>query len=209
MSGYAQMLQARAAELPEDMRELVERILAQGEHMEQLIVALLELSQISRHELRKIGTDLSEIAEHTFEELQRRDPERALRWSVEPGMRAYADPRLLRIVFDNLLGNAWKFTRDEQDPAIEVGVIDGETCTFFVRDNGAGFDPQYAKKLFQPFQRLHPASQFEGTGIGLATVQRIVRRHGGHIWSESTPERGATFFFELPAQQRAHSGRGT
>ncbi|MES2563719.1 MAG: ATP-binding protein, partial [Pseudomonadota bacterium] len=187
----------------------VEKILAQGEHMEQLIAALLELSQISRHELRKIGTDLSEIAKHTLEELQSRDAGRAIRWSVEPGMRAYADPRLLRIVFDNLLGNAWKFTRDQQDPAIEVGTIAGDTCTFFVRDNGAGFDPQYAKKLFQPFQRLHPASQFEGTGIGLATVQRIVRRHGGRIWSESTPQHGATFFFGLPAQQRAYSGRGT
>src|SRR5690606_2192820 len=108
--------------------------------------------------------------------------------------------RLMRALFENLLANAWKFTRKREDGQIQVGTMPGSAETFFVRDNGAGFDPAYADKLFQPFQRLHPASQFEGTGIGLATVQRIVRRHGGRIWAESKPGEGATFYFELPTQ---------
>ena len=208
MRGYAEILKARSLELPADTGELVDRIITQGDHMEQLIAALLELSRISRYDLGKIATDMSEIATLTLQELQARDPARTLQWSVEPGMRAYADPRLMRVVFENLLGNAWKFTRDRSNAMIEVGRVAKSPATFFIRDNGAGFDQAYAEKLFQPFQRLHPASQFEGTGIGLATVQRIVRRHGGRIWAESTPDEGATFFFELPAQQRVHYTRG-
>lgn len=208
MRGYAEILKARSLDLPADTSELVDRIISQGDHMEQLIAALLELSRISRSELRKIATDMTEIATVTLQELQSRDPARTLSWSVEPGLRAYADPRLMRVVFENLLGNAWKFTRDRSDAVIEVGRVAKTPGTLFIRDNGAGFDQAYAEKLFQPFQRLHPASRFEGTGIGLATVQRIVRRHGGRIWAESTPDQGATFFFELPAQQHVNYTRG-
>jgi signal transduction histidine kinase len=122
---------------------------------------------------------------------------------VQEGMRAYADARLMRALYENLLGNAWKFTRERTPGLIEVGCSDDARHTFFVRDDGAGFDPAYAERLFQPFQRLHPASRFEGTGIGLATVQRIVRRHGGRIWGVSKPSEGATFYFELSLELAA------
>ena len=199
MRGYAEILKS-SGELPGESGVLVERILAQGAHMEQLIQALLELSQLSRYELRRLDTDISEIATASLRELQARDPQRTVEWRVEPGLRAHADPRLVRVLFENLLGNAWKFSRDRADARIEVGRTATPRKAFFVRDNGAGFDPAYADKLFQPFQRLHPASRFEGTGIGLATVQRIVRRHGGRIWAESKPDQGATFYFELPME---------
>ena len=199
--GYAQIIRS-AGELPGESGALIERVIAQGEHMEQLIEALLELSQLSRHELRRTTVDVSAIATATLQELAARDPARSVRWTVQPGLTAHADPRLLRVLFENLLGNAWKFTRDRADAAIEVGTTGShaERVTYYVRDNGAGFDPAYADRLFRPFQRLHPASRFEGTGIGLATVQRIIRRHGGRIWAESKPEHGATFYFELPGE---------
>jgi signal transduction histidine kinase len=199
LRGYAERLKSVGA-LPADAPGLVERIIAQGGHMEQLIEALLELSQISRYDLRRTRTDLSEIATSTLRELAARDPQRTVRVEVEPGLKAHADPRLMRVLFENLLGNAWKFTRERADALIEVGTTEGEARTLFVRDNGAGFDPEYADKLFQPFQRLHPASRFEGTGIGLATVQRIVRRHGGRIRAQSKPDAGATFTIELPLE---------
>jgi signal transduction histidine kinase len=196
MRSYAALL--KSSELPDAAAVLLERIIAQGEHMDELIDALLELSQISRSDLRRTGTDMSEAAVATLQGLQSRDAARRVHWSVEPGMRAHADARLMRILFENLLGNAWKFTRERAEARIEVGRSAGAREAFFVRDNGAGFDPAYAERLFQPFQRLHAASRFEGTGIGLATVQRIVRRHGGRIWAESKPDQGATFHFELP-----------
>jgi signal transduction histidine kinase len=199
LRGYAGRL-GSAHDLPAEASGLVERIAAQGEHMEQLIEALLELSQISRYDLRRTSTDVTEIAASTLRELARRDTQRAVRVAVEPGLKAYADPRLMRVLFENLLGNAWKFTRERPDALIEVGTSGAQAGAFFVRDNGAGFDPEYADRLFQPFQRLHPASRFEGTGIGLATVQRIVRRHGGRIRAQSTPGAGATFTIELPME---------
>jgi signal transduction histidine kinase len=208
MRGYAEIMRSSNLPLPDEAVALVDRIIAQGAHMEQLIEALLELSHISRSDLRRLGTDMSEIASSSLRELQCRDPSRNVDWSVEPGMRAHADPRLMRVLFENLLANAWKFTRDRAQARIEVACAPGTRTTFFVRDNGAGFDPAYAERLFQPFQRLHPASRFEGTGVGLATVHRIVRRHGGRIWAESKPEEGATFFFELPMEQRVNYTRG-
>jgi signal transduction histidine kinase len=204
--GYAEILRS-GGELPGEAGALVERIIAQGGHMEQLIEALLELSQLSRYALTRISVDMTDIASATLQELQARDPARSVRWTVQPGLRAHADPRLVRVLFENLLGNAWKFTRDRADATIEVGstVPRSGRSVYFVRDNGAGFDPQYAERLFRPFQRLHPASRFEGTGIGLATVQRIIHRHAGRIWAESRPGEGATFYFELPMEN--HSTR--
>jgi signal transduction histidine kinase len=188
----------------EDAAALADRIVAQGRHMEQLIEALLELSHIGRWDVRRAATDLSALATAACEELDRSNPARTVRWRVQPGMRALADARLMRVLFENLLGNAWKFTRGTAAPVVEVGTdaaAHDAGNAFFVRDNGAGFDPARAARLFQPFHRLHPASRFEGTGIGLATVQRIVRRHGGRIWAQARPEEGATFFFELAADQ--------
>jgi signal transduction histidine kinase len=196
---YAEMLKQSELVTAPDALMMIERIVGQGKQMEQLIEALLELSQISRHDLRRKDTDVSAIARAVLENLQGRDPDRNVQWTVQPGLRVYADARLLRVVFENLLSNAWKFTRNRQDARIEVGAVPDTSDTLFVRDNGAGFDPTYADKLFQPFQRLHPASQFEGTGIGLATVQRIVRRHGGRLWAESKPSEGATFYVEIAA----------
>jgi signal transduction histidine kinase len=197
---YAEVIRKGAAP-PGESDALLERIVAQGEHMEQLIEALLELSQLSRSDLRRVGVDLTSIASDTLREIAARDPARAVRWSVQPGLHANADPRLMRVVFENLLGNAWKFTRERPDATIEVGSTAARGVTsYFVRDNGAGFDPAYAERLFRPFQRLHAASRFEGTGIGLATVQRIIRRHGGSIRAESRPGEGATFYFELPME---------
>jgi signal transduction histidine kinase len=197
---YADMLRARG-ELAGESANLLERVIAQGERMEELIEALLELSQLSRYDLRRTKVDLTAVATEVLQELAARDRERDVRWRVQPGLNAYADPRLMRVLFENLLGNAWKFTRERSDALIEVGADSrGDSTVYFVRDNGAGFDPQYAERLFRPFQRLHPTSRFEGTGIGLATVQRIVSRHGGRIWAVSTPGEGATFHFELAAE---------
>jgi signal transduction histidine kinase len=207
MRGYAEILKS-AQGVPPEAAGLAERIIAQGDHMEQLIEALLELSQISRYDLRRMSTDITDIAASTLRNLQSRDAERTVRFEVEPGLRAYADPRLMRVLFDNLLGNAWKFTRERSDALIEIGRTTAERRALFVRDNGAGFDPAFAARLFQPFQRLHPATRFEGTGIGLATVQRIVRRHGGRIWAESKPDAGATFFIELPMESGVNYTRG-
>ncbi len=199
--GYAEMLRTGGEPLAPESASMLERIVAQGEHMETLIEALLELSHISRYELRRVSTDLSAVATGVLEELARREPARTVEWRVEPNLRAWADPRLVRVLFENLLANAWKFTRKRPDARIHVGATRSAATAFYVRDNGAGFDPAYAARLFQPFQRLHPASQFEGTGIGLATVERIVRRHGGRIRAESTPGAGATFHCELPADE--------
>ncbi len=131
-------------------------------------------------------------------EIAAANPERNVRVAVAPGMRAYGDPRLLRIVVANLLENAWKFTARRQRPAVEVGPCQNTALpTYYVRDNGAGFDPSYASRLFGAFQRLHADREFPGTGIGLAIVQRVIARHGGTVWAESRPEQGATFYFTL------------
>jgi light-regulated signal transduction histidine kinase (bacteriophytochrome) len=130
--------------------------------------------------------------------LRRESPERSVQVVIEPGLRVKGDANLIRIALENLVGNAWKFTRKKPEPAIEINAIQKESETvYFVRDNGAGFDMAYADKLFGAFQRLHDISEFEGTGIGLATVQRIIHRHGGRVWAESAIEHGATFYFTL------------
>jgi PAS domain S-box-containing protein len=205
MRSYAEILSKTECKASPEAREMIQRIVAQGEQMESLIEALLELSQITRRELRRTDTDMTAIAASVLEELERRDSARKVEWRIQQGMHAYADPRLMRVLYENLLANAWKFTRDRASARIDVGYADNPRRTFHVRDNGAGFDPAYAEKLFQPFQRLHPASQFEGTGIGLATVQRIVRRHGGRIWGVSKPAEGATFYFELALEGNANT----
>jgi light-regulated signal transduction histidine kinase (bacteriophytochrome) len=138
------------------------------------------------------------VANEIVAELRRGEPERRVEIDVEPGLRAEADRNLIRIVLENLLTNAWKFTRKTPEPRIQVGATRHDSRTaFFVRDNGAGFDMAYADKLFGAFQRLHLEADFEGTGIGLATVQRIIHRHGGRVWAEGAVEQGATFYFAV------------
>jgi light-regulated signal transduction histidine kinase (bacteriophytochrome) len=150
--------------------------------------------------------DLSAMARSIAGDLQRADAARAVTFSIEPGVIARGDSRLLRVLFENLIGNAWKYTGRHPTARIEFGrAIDQGETAYYVRDDGAGFDPAYADKLFRPFQRLHTVEEFEGAGVGLATGQRVVRRHGGRIWAEAAPEKGATFFFTLgtPAEDRA------
>jgi light-regulated signal transduction histidine kinase (bacteriophytochrome) len=166
--------------------------------MSMLIDDLLSLSRLTRSPCQRRPMSLTETVRGILDELHRRDPGRGVVVEVENGLGAKADARLLQIALDNLLRNAWKFTGRRSDARIQFGkTTQGGQTAFFVRDNGAGFDMAYADKLFQPFQRLHTESEFEGTGIGLATVHRVVSRHGGRIWAESAVGGGATFFFTL------------
>jgi len=149
--------------------------------------------------MRRERVDLSGLASEIVTDLRRAAPGRGVAVDLAPDLIATGDPQLLRLAMQNLIENAWKFTGRTQEAAIQIGRTQDEegTAAFFVRDNGAGFDPDYADKLFGPFQRLHAVSEFPGTGVGLATVQRIVHRHGGHVWAEGQMQRGACFYFTL------------
>ncbi|MEN9226770.1 MAG: CHASE3 domain-containing protein [Thermostichus sp. HHBFW_bins_43] len=179
-------------------QDYLRRIRAATQRMGQLIDDLLMLSRVTRSELKRDWVNLSQLAHGIAQELEQSNPQRSVLWSIEPDLMAYGDPRLLRVVLENLLDNAWKFTAKQPQAHIEVGSHwqDHERI-YFVRDNGAGFDMHYADKLFGPFQRLHPSEDYAGTGIGLATVQRIIHRHGGHIGAEAALGKGAIFSFTL------------
>jgi signal transduction histidine kinase/GAF domain-containing protein len=198
IDGFSKALSNEQAGLGEKGRHYLERIRAGTQRMSDLIDDLLKLSRIARTPVRRERVDLSTLANEVAEELRRREPHRAVTIDVATGLSADGDRQLVRIVLDNLLGNAWKFTSKRPEGRIQFGV---ETIAsgraFFVRDNGAGFDMSYADKLFAPFQRLHKASEFDGTGIGLATVQRIITRHAGHLSAVGEADVGATFFFTL------------
>jgi signal transduction histidine kinase len=189
-----ELLDHAGPELAEQQRHYLERIRAGSQKMGQLIDDLLRLARVVRVEMQRREVDVTRIAEEVIAELREHSGERDVKVDIASDLTAYADPQLVRVVLTNLLGNAWKFTGRTERACIELGQ---QNDTFFVRDNGAGFDPQYATHLFGAFQRLHAATQFEGSGIGLAIVQRIVHRHGGRIWAEAEPGRGATFFFTL------------
>lgn len=177
----------------------IERIRAAARRMGDIIDSLLLLSQISQARLRFETVDLGEMARSIVSELRSLEPHRQLELDVEADLLVRADPHLIRIALENLLNNAIKFTSERELAEISVGRVDSRPVpTFYVRDNGAGFDMTYEDKLFLPFQRLHDAGRFEGTGIGLGTVQRVVQRHGGEVWANSAPGQGATFYFELP-----------
>jgi two-component system NtrC family sensor kinase len=181
--------------------DYLKRIRAGAQRMAELIDDLLQLSRVSRSELVRSEVDLSALARTVLDELGRAEPERQVGLAIAQDLKARADPRLLRAMFENLFGNAWKFTSKTADARIELGSRQGSPAVeYFIRDNGAGFDPAHAKRLFAPFQRLHHQSEFAGTGIGLATAYRIVDRHGGRIWAEGVVGKGATFFFTLPSE---------
>jgi light-regulated signal transduction histidine kinase (bacteriophytochrome) len=166
--------------------------------MSRLIEDMLVLARISRADLEKDTVNLSNLAESAAERLRSIDKNREAKFKIEREIQATGDPVLLRAALENLLGNAWKYTANTKEPEIEFGTKKiNNTETYFVRDNGAGFDMARAEKLFQPFQRLHSASEFEGTGIGLASVKRIITRHGGRVWAEGQVGKGATFYFTL------------
>jgi PAS domain S-box-containing protein len=184
--------------LDDEGRRFLQRVREEAQRMARLIDDLLALSRVTRHELDPEPLDLGSIARNAITHLQRANPERSVDVHISTNLTTHADPRMLAIAFDNLIGNAWKFTSKTDSPRIEVGQIyKGTERVFFVRDNGAGFDPQYGHKLFGVFQRLHTERDFPGTGIGLATVARIILRHRGRVWAEGELGKGATFLFTL------------
>ena len=191
------LLEDYADKLDDAGKEFLRYVRDSTQHMARLIDDLLALSRVTRGELDRTETDVSSIAHGVVARLARASPDRRVDVLVADGLIADCDHRLLTIVFENLIGNAWKFTGKRTDARIEIGATGETPRTYSVRDNGAGFDMSYAQKLFGVFQRLHSAAEFEGTGIGLVTVQRIIRRHGGRIWAESAVGRGATFYFTL------------
>ncbi|WDT80058.1 MAG: PAS domain S-box protein [Candidatus Manganitrophus sp.] len=199
ISGFSRVLLARYADrLDAQGKDFLQRVDAAGRRMGELIEDLLNLSRITRSEMHQKPVDLSSLAKTIAEELQHSEPGRKVTIVIRDDLKTSGDPRLLRIALENLLGNAWKFTLKRPVATIEFGRIEREGKTiYFVRDDGAGFDMAYADKLFAPFQRLHSLSEFPGTGIGLATVQRIIHRHGGKVWAEGEVEKGATFYFTL------------
>ncbi len=200
INGFSQaLLEDYADKLDEVGRGYLQELRGASQEMAQLIDDVLQLARVTRSEMRRESVSLSELAEAVVADLRRRDLGRKVVVRVEEGLLTHGDKRLLRIILDNLLGNAWKFTAKHEEPEIVFGHErkNGETA-YFVRDNGAGFDMAFADKLFGAFQRLHTADEFEGTGIGLATVQRIINRHGGHVWAEGAMNQGATFYFTLP-----------
>jgi DNA-binding response OmpR family regulator len=180
-------------------RHYLQRIVLSAARMRELIDDLLQLSRVGRADLSRGRVNLSEIARQVLAELHRGDPGRQVLETVQDDMTTDADSHLLRVAMENLLGNAWKFTANVQGAEIHVGATDSDRGpSFYVRDNGAGFNPDYTSRLFRPFQRLHRERDFPGTGIGLATVYRVIDRHGGRVWAEGAVGRGATFFFTIP-----------
>ncbi len=167
--------------------------------MAKLIDDLLALSRLGRQQIRKSSIDLAAMARQVFEQLREQEPERDLQLTVQELPQAWGDPSLINQVMMNLLGNAIKYTRAKKTANLEVGgYLQGQETIYYVRDNGIGFDPRYADKLFGVFQRLHGDQEYEGTGVGLAIVQRIIYRHGGRVWAEGKAGEGATFYFTLP-----------
>lgn len=199
MDGFSQaLLEDYGDVLDETGRSYLQFVRSASQNMAQLIDDLLKLSRVTRVELAHEPVDLGAIARTIAAELALTQPERQVEWRIADGLETIGDMRLLRIALENLVGNAWKFSAQRERAVIEVGATDTDTeRTYFVRDNGAGFDMAYVDKLFRPFSRLHGTEEFPGTGIGLVTAQRIIRRHGGRIWAEAAVNEGATFFFTL------------
>ena len=204
IEGFARALEDHETALDDKGRHYLERIRAGAQHMASLIDGLLQLSRIGRREMQLDRCDLSRLAQEVARALHEAEPQRTTEIEIEDGLIAHGDPQLLRIALDNLIGNAWKFTGRTPGAKIVVGSVerDGDRV-YVVRDNGVGFDMAHAGRLFGAFQRLHHQRDFPGTGIGLATVHRIVSRHHGRIWAEAAIDRGAAFYLSLPAQELA------
>jgi PAS domain S-box-containing protein len=221
ITGFGQFLREEcAARMDERGRHYLRHMMDAAVRMEALIEDLLQFARASRAELRRQPVDLSALVQEVARELQEGEPKRGVNFTCAPGLRAHGDSRLLRLALVNLLGNAWKYTGKVAEPRVEVGVIcnnghassDAQASlsvagrlspvTFYICDNGVGFDMRYADRLFGAFQRLHSAAEFEGTGVGLATVQRIIHRHGGRIWADAKLNEGATFYFTLAEESR-------
>ena len=199
IGGFSQLLiDEYTQQLDSEGQDYLNRVHSAAIHMSRLIDDLLQLSKITKLEMQVRPVDLSALAQSVVARQREKEPAREVEVHIQPGMRAQGDPNLIEIALYNLVDNAWKYTQHVKHPRVEIGssLEDGNE-TFFVRDNGAGFNMDYAEKLFGPFQRLHSPQEFEGTGIGLATVARIVQRHHGKIWASAEKDKGATFYFTL------------
>jgi light-regulated signal transduction histidine kinase (bacteriophytochrome) len=202
--GFSEVLLERYSDrLDAAGKEFLNRICQSSAHMDRLIEDLLKFSRISRAELHRQPVDLSSMVQNLCDDLAKADPQRDVKFAVESGITVSGDERLLRIAMDNLVRNAWKFSGKKESARIEFGSVQAPEQAYYVRDNGAGFDMRYAGKLFRVFQRLHSTAEFPGTGIGLATVQRIIHRHGGRVWADAAVDQGATFFLSLPQEGSA------
>jgi light-regulated signal transduction histidine kinase (bacteriophytochrome) len=204
VDGFTRILKEEYSEaIPADGVKYLDRILDAANHMGHLVDDLLSLARIGRQEMKREKTDMAALVKQAIAGIPPESGARDIEWRVEPLPELYCDPGLIRLALTNLLSNAAKFTRKQPVAVIEIGSsLINDLPTIFVRDNGVGFDPRYADKLFGVFQRLHRQEDFEGTGVGLATVQRIVRRHGGEIWAQSKPGCGAEFSFTLGPESR-------
>ncbi len=202
VSAFSELLARESSRLSPAGQQHLQSIRHEVARMNEMIDGLLDLSRLSRARLSEGPVDLTSLAEDIAQGLRLTTPARRVEFVIQPGLRSQGDERLLRVVLLNLLGNAWKFTRDHPAPRIEFGAIEQEGWqVFFVRDNGAGFDMAGAGRLFTPFQRLHTTDEFEGVGVGLATVRRILERHGGQVWAEGEVGKGATFYFTVPVPE--------
>jgi signal transduction histidine kinase len=203
IAGFARIVKDDyGQQLDDPGRDGLLRIIRSAERMSRLMEELLELSRISRNVLSKENVDLSALAAIVVAELREADPARTVEVVIKEKMQAMADPRLMELGLSNLLGNAWKFTAKTEGARIAFGSEErpaggGREAVYFVRDNGAGFAQEFAEKIFWPFHRLHTDAEFEGSGIGLSIVERVIRRHGGKIWAEGSPGRGAVFYFTI------------
>lgn len=208
VTGFGELLLHHGTRLDDAEREYATQIVSGAHRMAEIVDGLMRLTNLSRDEIEIGPVDVSSLCADVADTLRRTDPDRSIEISIEPGLYADGDPRLLRSALENLLGNAWKFTSKTADPRIAVGMQEGSGTgpVLYVRDNGAGFESAKAGNLFTAFSRLHDQSDFAGTGVGLATVQRIVRRHGGSVWAEGEVGRGATFYLRLPQLHRKASG---
>jgi PAS domain S-box-containing protein len=209
--GFSQvLLEDYGDHLDETAVNYLGRLQANASRMAQLIDDLLRLSRTTRAEIRREPIELGALARTILEELRAAEPNREVELTVEDGLDAEGDLHLIGLALHNLITNAWKFTSKRAFAEITLGsaVQEGEERVFFVRDNGAGFDPRFANKLFEPFQRLHTSTDFDGSGIGLAIVHRVIRRHGGAIWADSAPDQGATFFFTLTSSTASSQPKG-
>lgn len=199
IDGFMSLLREQLTDrLKPDDEEMIERVMGSVTRMNGLITDLLSLARVSQGQLQRMEVDLSDLAEGVIRQESHRDPLREIEVVIEPGLKANCDPRMAQVVLENLLGNAWKYTRHQPRPRIEFGQApseSGEPAAFYIRDNGAGFDMGRADRLFKPFTRLHSPNEFEGTGIGLATVRRIIERHGGQIHAKGAVGQGSTFWF--------------
>lgn len=205
IKGFSQILIKDFSEkLDGEGSDFLQRISQAASQMSELIESLLSLSRLTRGELNRTDVDLTRLAKEILDKMNSQEPERHVDYIVADGLQAYVDESLIRTALENLLGNAWKYTSKTENPIIEMGSIrKNEQTIYFVRDNGVGFDMAHASKLFGAFQRLHTEAEFPGNGIGLATIQRIIHRHGGVIWAEAEPGKGATFYFSLDNESRS------